>query len=198
MPELLLAAKKFGSRLRHHISAWRKRRLAEFLKEHRERVSNGNGEVSAKMTFGEAAAIHLRNLDDNPRIKPSTRDYWRRMPCRASKKLAGPERNGNPQDHARRLQKMGAGLRQNGIADSLQQHDFASSACSERRSGSWRGLQQCRSGCETCAGAVQRNRAAEYRQIQCADCGDACGPQPRLNQLRRFRLRLGIHRLPHW
>src|SRR5437867_2837650 len=52
-------------------------KLAEFLKEHRERVSNGNGEVSAKMTFGEAAAIHLRNLDDNLRIKPRTRDYWR-------------------------------------------------------------------------------------------------------------------------
>jgi integrase len=30
------------------------------------------------MTFGEAAAIHLRNLDHNLRIKPSTRDYWRR------------------------------------------------------------------------------------------------------------------------
>jgi integrase len=28
------------------------------------------------MIFGEAAAIHLRNLDDNPRIKPSTRKYW--------------------------------------------------------------------------------------------------------------------------
>jgi integrase len=52
-------------------------KLAEFLKEHRERVSNGNGEVSAKMTFGEAAAVHLRNLDDNVRIKPRTRDYWR-------------------------------------------------------------------------------------------------------------------------
>ena len=52
-------------------------KLAEFLKEHRERVSNGNGEVSAKMAFGEAAAIHLRNLDDNLRIKPSTRHYWR-------------------------------------------------------------------------------------------------------------------------
>jgi integrase len=52
-------------------------KLAEFLKEHRERVSNGNGEVSAKMTFGEAAAIHLRNLDDNLRIKPRTRHYWR-------------------------------------------------------------------------------------------------------------------------
>src|SRR5947207_8681342 len=51
-------------------------KLAEFLKEHRERASNGNGEVSAKMTFGEAAAIHLRNLDDNVRIKPRTRDYW--------------------------------------------------------------------------------------------------------------------------
>jgi integrase len=52
-------------------------RLAEFLQEHRERVSNGNGEVSAKMIFGEAAAIHLRNLDDNLSIKPRTRDYWR-------------------------------------------------------------------------------------------------------------------------
>ena len=52
-------------------------KLAEFLKEHRERASNGNGEVSAKMTFGGAAAIHLCNLDDNLSIKPRTRDYWR-------------------------------------------------------------------------------------------------------------------------
>jgi integrase len=52
-------------------------RLAEFLKEHRERRSKGNGEVSAKMTFGEAAAIHLSGLDDNLSIKPRTRDYWR-------------------------------------------------------------------------------------------------------------------------
>src|SRR5215469_12652832 len=52
-------------------------RLAEFLKEHRARVSNGNGQASAKMLFAEAAADHLRNVDDNPRIKPSTRRYWR-------------------------------------------------------------------------------------------------------------------------
>jgi integrase len=52
-------------------------KLAEFLKEHRERIGHSNGEVSAKMTFGEAADIHLRNLDDNPRIKPRTRHYWR-------------------------------------------------------------------------------------------------------------------------
>ena len=51
-------------------------RLAEFLKEHRRRVSNGNGEVSAKMTFGQSAEIHLRNLDENLSIKPRTRHYW--------------------------------------------------------------------------------------------------------------------------
>src|SRR5438477_809369 len=52
-------------------------KLAEFLKEHRQRVRNGNGEVSAKMMFAEAATIHLQNLDDNPSIKPRTRHYWR-------------------------------------------------------------------------------------------------------------------------
>src|SRR5436309_1575817 len=52
-------------------------KLGEFLKEHRKRQSHRNGEVSAKMTFREAAEIHLRNLDDNLRIKPRTRDYWR-------------------------------------------------------------------------------------------------------------------------
>jgi integrase len=52
-------------------------KLAEFLKEHRERGSNSNGEVSAKMTFGEAAEIHLRNLDDDLSIKRRTREYWR-------------------------------------------------------------------------------------------------------------------------
>src|SRR5262249_20127900 len=52
-------------------------KLAEFLKEHRQRVRNGSGEVSARMTFEEAAAIHLQNLDDNPSIRPRTRHYWR-------------------------------------------------------------------------------------------------------------------------
>jgi hypothetical protein len=54
-------------------------KLAEFLKEHRQRRSNGNGEVSPKMTFGQAAAIHLRNLADNLNIKPRTREYWREV-----------------------------------------------------------------------------------------------------------------------
>src|SRR5260370_30944310 len=34
-------------------------KLAEVLREHRERISNGTREVSPKMTFGQAAAIHL-------------------------------------------------------------------------------------------------------------------------------------------
>src|SRR5207302_9863600 len=66
-------------------------KVAECLKEHRERVSNGNGEVSAKMTFGEAAAIHLRNLDDNVRLKPRTRDYWRE--CLAALQKSWPGLN---------------------------------------------------------------------------------------------------------
>ena len=64
-------------------------RLAEFLKEHRERRSNSNGGVSAKMTFGEAAAIHLRNLDDNVSIKPRTRHYWRQRLAALAKSWAG-------------------------------------------------------------------------------------------------------------
>src|SRR5262249_32214518 len=53
-------------------------RLSEFVKEHRKRVGNGKGGgISGKMTFAEATALHFRNLDDNVRIKPRTRAYWR-------------------------------------------------------------------------------------------------------------------------
>ena len=54
-------------------------KLAEFLKDHRERVSNGNGEVSAKITFGEALKIHQQNQADDVTIKPSTRHYWNQI-----------------------------------------------------------------------------------------------------------------------
>src|SRR5215831_9035324 len=54
-------------------------RLAEFMKEHRERVSNANGEVSAKMTFGEALKIHQQNQADDVTIKPATRHYWNQI-----------------------------------------------------------------------------------------------------------------------
>src|SRR5438132_3675221 len=54
-------------------------KLAEFLKEHRERVSNGNSEVSAKMTFCEALQIHQQNQGDDVTIKPTTRHYWNQI-----------------------------------------------------------------------------------------------------------------------
>lgn len=54
-------------------------KLAKFLEEHRERASNGNGEVSAKMTFGEALKIHQQNQADDVTIKPTTRHYWNQI-----------------------------------------------------------------------------------------------------------------------
>jgi integrase len=54
-------------------------RLAKFLEEHRERVSNGNGEVSAKMTFREALKTHQQNLADDGTIKATTRHYWNQI-----------------------------------------------------------------------------------------------------------------------
>src|SRR5215469_2150995 len=54
-------------------------KLAEFLKEHREWASNGNGDVSAKTTFGEALKIHQQNLADDVTIKPATRHYWNQI-----------------------------------------------------------------------------------------------------------------------
>jgi integrase len=41
------------------------------------------------MTFGEIAAIHLRNLDDNLRIKPRTRDYWQQCLAALAKSWPG-------------------------------------------------------------------------------------------------------------
>src|SRR5438105_4423366 len=66
-------------------------KLAEFMKEHRERVSNGNGEVSAKMTFGEALRIHQQNQADNVTIKPSTRHYWNQIFVALQKRRNGSD-----------------------------------------------------------------------------------------------------------
>ena len=56
-----------------------KARLAEFLREHREKQAASANHSSAKMTFAEALAIHLQNLDDNVTIKPTTRHYWKQV-----------------------------------------------------------------------------------------------------------------------
>jgi integrase len=56
-----------------------KARLAEFLREHREKQVDGLSEASAKMTFGEALKIHQQNQADDVTIKPSTRHYWKQV-----------------------------------------------------------------------------------------------------------------------
>jgi integrase len=52
-------------------------KLAEFMRDHRQRVGNTREKVSAKITFGEAAEIHLGDLEDDTEIKETTRHYWR-------------------------------------------------------------------------------------------------------------------------
>src|SRR6266853_365083 len=74
------ANKDFDCVFHGHVlrsALWKSANQPKRRKEHRQRVSNGNSEDSAKMTFADAAATHLRNLDDNLSIKPRTRHYWR-------------------------------------------------------------------------------------------------------------------------
>jgi integrase len=56
-----------------------KARLAEFLREQREKQTAAANLSSAKMTFGGALAIHLQNLEDDVTIKPTTRHYWKQV-----------------------------------------------------------------------------------------------------------------------
>jgi hypothetical protein len=66
-------------------------KLAEFLKEHRERVSNGNGEVSAKMTFGEGRRDSSSQSRRQFEHQTARAGLLARVSCWAAKKLAGPE-----------------------------------------------------------------------------------------------------------
>ena len=66
-------------------------KLAEFLKEYRQRVSNGNDEVSAKMTFcrclRDPSMQPRRQLEDQTAHAP----LLATTPCRAHQKLAETE-----------------------------------------------------------------------------------------------------------
>ena len=54
-------------------------KVAEFLKEHRERLDTLTSESAPKMTFGEALKIHQQSQADDVTIKPSTRRYWNQI-----------------------------------------------------------------------------------------------------------------------
>lgn len=54
-------------------------RLAEVQKEHRQRKGREKSTSSAKMTFQQAADLHLQRLDAKVTIKKRTRAYWREI-----------------------------------------------------------------------------------------------------------------------
>lgn len=104
-----------------------KARLAEFLREHREKQAAVANHSSAKMTFGEALAIHLRNLDDNVTIKPATRHYWKQVFAALVKSWPGlAERElrrltaADCKEWARRLRKVASSTRYNNTIAGLR------------------------------------------------------------------------------
>ena len=58
-----------------HLSV-AKAKLAEFLREHREKQITGASVGAAKMPLAEVLKIHQQNQADDVMIKPSTRHYW--------------------------------------------------------------------------------------------------------------------------
>ena len=50
-------------------------RLAELIKQEREKAEVANPNIEGKLTFGEAVKIYLDRLDGNPDLKPSTKKY---------------------------------------------------------------------------------------------------------------------------
>ena len=52
-------------------------KLAVVLKEHCERNGKEIDASNAKMTFGEAAALHMQRVADDVSIKRRTRQYWK-------------------------------------------------------------------------------------------------------------------------
>ena len=52
-------------------------RLALVQKEHRERKGREVDPANGKMTFDEAARLHLQHVDENVTLKCRTRQYWR-------------------------------------------------------------------------------------------------------------------------
>jgi integrase len=52
-------------------------KLAELQKEHRARRAKDVDPANAKMTFGQAATLHMRRLEERVTIKKRTRKYWK-------------------------------------------------------------------------------------------------------------------------
>lgn len=104
-----------------------KARLAEFLREHREKHVDGLSAASAKMTFGEALRIHEQNQADDVTIKPTTRHYWKQIFAALLKSWAGLEdrelrriTKTDCKEWARRFRKMASPTRYNNTIAGLR------------------------------------------------------------------------------
>ncbi|MBA3354296.1 MAG: site-specific integrase [Blastocatellia bacterium] len=104
-----------------------KARLAEFLRQYREKQATSSNHSSAKMTFNEALVTHLQNLDDNVEIKPSTRHYWNQVfrallkswPDLADREVRRLTR-GDCADWARKFRKIASQTRYNNTVAGLR------------------------------------------------------------------------------
>lgn len=54
-------------------------KLGDFKKEHRERRKADVDPGNAKMTFAQAAVLHMQRIEANVSIKSRTRDYWKEI-----------------------------------------------------------------------------------------------------------------------
>ncbi|MGB8353270.1 MAG: hypothetical protein WCD79_05235 [Chthoniobacteraceae bacterium] len=54
-------------------------RIAQEQKDHSTRKSKAVDPASAKMTFKQAATLHMRRINDDVSIKRRTRDYWQEV-----------------------------------------------------------------------------------------------------------------------
>jgi integrase len=66
-------------------------RLAVAQKEHRERKAKETDATDAKMTFGQAAALHMRRVDENVSLKRRTKLYWKVVLASLLKNWSGLE-----------------------------------------------------------------------------------------------------------
>jgi integrase len=73
--------KEVWKSLRTDLFSVAQARLADFLREHRQRVASGKiaDASSAKLTFADALLIHQRNQAVNPDTKPATLRYWNQI-----------------------------------------------------------------------------------------------------------------------
>lgn len=66
-------------------------RLAVIQKEHREQRGKEFDAANAKMTFGQAATLHMQRLDENVSLKRLTRTYWRAVNAALLRSWSGLE-----------------------------------------------------------------------------------------------------------